>query len=185
MFGVYFTDQTQKHQILVCKIYILITWPNKFNVDLFQLLIPIIGPNFKSIGVLVLSKWRILGILRTGLQNTNRTGGRLKFFLWPYLVKTYHWWKNQVKTTCSSWDQKLLERVFYRPARNVYFTDQNQILLKEIVMAYQNRHLVKIWSKLVKSICQNSISGQFKILVCKMYTNRWPKNFPEFWITVS
>ena len=93
--------------------------------------------------------------------------------------------KNQVKSICSSWDLNLLERVFYRPARNVYFTDQNQKLLKEIVMAYQNRHLVKIWSKLVKSICQNSISGQFKILVCKIHTNRWPKNFPEFWITVS
>ena len=70
----YFTDQTRKSRILVCKLHTLVTWSNNFYAILFQLLIPITGPNFKSICPLVPSKWRvkvfyrpICCILQTGL----------------------------------------------------------------------------------------------------------------------
>ena len=55
----------------------------------------------------------------------------------------------------------MLERVIYRPAWNVYFTDRNQFFLKYITLSYKNQHFGKIWGKLVKSTYQNYQNGDF------------------------
>ena len=77
----------------------------------------------------------------------------------------------------------MLERVFYRPAKYVYFTDQNQNFFRKSKILIKSDILTKFevnWSS------QSVRIAKFVILtlVCKIHApDRWPKNFTKFLIS--
>ena len=87
-----------------------------------------------------------------------------KICKWSYMVNTYHWWKFQVKSTCSSGDLELLESVFYRLPIMCILQIRTRIFCKNHKFSLK----LTFWQNSTQIDQVNLILG----LVCKIHTKQ-------------
>ena len=114
----------------------------------------------------------------------------LKFCIQAQMVKIYHWWKFQLKSSIGSRVPVGGLCVFYRPVCKVPNTTGTNFFRSSITFLSQISLQMQVWTKIIQPIAQYMILAKFTFWSVKYQLDRWPNwNFANHlrlsWLTTG